>query len=86
MPALSTPALAVPALADLAPLESRVQEALTGSPYLVASNRLRVEAGEGRVSLHGHVGSFFEKQMAQEVARRIDGVQQVENLLTVAWA
>ncbi|MEO1497212.1 MAG: BON domain-containing protein [Planctomycetota bacterium] len=75
-----------PASPAPAPLANRVHSALTESPYLVAARQLRVEAGEGRVSLHGHVSSFFEKQMAQEVARRLDGVDRVENLLTVAWA
>ncbi|MEQ8846314.1 BON domain-containing protein [Botrimarina sp.] len=76
-------ALAPAPTAD-SPLEKSVHNALQSSPY-VAGARVRVEAGEGRVRLHGDVGTFFEKQMAQEVVRRIDGVQQVENLLQVAW-
>lgn len=66
------------------PLQEAVTEALESSPY-IAGARVRIEAGEGRVRLHGDVGTFFEKQMAQEVARRIDGVQAVENLLQVSW-
>jgi hypothetical protein len=31
------------------------------------------------------VGSFFQKQMAQEVVLRLDGVQQIENQLQVCW-
>lgn len=72
--------------APSAPLAKRVHTALADSPYLVGAQQLRVEEGDGRISLHGRVGSFFEKQMAQEVARRLDGVERVENLLTVAWA
>lgn len=67
------------------PLHDAIITALASSPY-VAGSRVRIEAGEGRVRLHGDVGTFFEKQMAQEVVRRIDGVQHVENLLQVAWA
>ena len=45
-----------------------------------------VEAADGRVVLKGNVSTFFQKQMAQEAVRRIDGVQQIENLLQVNWA
>ncbi|MEO0530499.1 MAG: BON domain-containing protein [Planctomycetota bacterium] len=66
------------------PLQEAVSTAIHASPY-IGDARVRIEAGEGRVRLHGDVGTFFEKQMAQEVVRRIDGVEQVENLLQVAW-
>lgn len=66
------------------PLQQAVSTAIESSPY-IAGSRVRIEAGDGRVRLHGDVGTFFEKQMAQEVVRRIDGVEQVENLLQVAW-
>ncbi|MEN0110671.1 MAG: BON domain-containing protein [Planctomycetota bacterium] len=65
-------------------LTDRVAEALFTSPY-VPSTRVRIEAGDGSVRLHGCVGTFFEKQMAQEVVRRLDGVERVENLLQVSW-
>ncbi len=66
-------------------LETRVLSALTSSPYL-ATTRVRIEAGDGEVRLHGHVGSFFEKQMAQEAVRQLDGVERIENLLEVDWS
>jgi osmotically-inducible protein OsmY len=47
---------------------------------------LKVEAREGVVRLEGAVRSFFHKQMAQEVIRRLDGVERVENHLRVQWA
>ncbi|QDT68608.1 BON domain protein [Planctomycetes bacterium MalM25] len=65
-------------------LHETVSEALEASPY-ITGRRLRIEAGDGRVRLRGDVGTFFEKQMAQEVVRRIDGVELVENHLQVAW-
>lgn len=79
--------IAIPADAALAdsPLKSRVHSAISSSPYLTTT-RVRIEAGEGAVKLHGHVGSFFEKQMAQEAVRRIDGVERIENLLEVVWS
>jgi osmotically-inducible protein OsmY len=68
-----------PALAD------QVHFALSRSPY-GQTHELRVEAQEGVVRLEGAVRSFFHKQMAQEVIRRLDGVERVENHLRVQWA
>lgn len=67
------------------PLFDQIHDALTTSPY-VPNRKVRVEAAEGRVVLKGNVGSFFQKQMAQEAIRRIDGVQAIDNLLEVSWA
>ena len=39
-----------------------------------------------RSGLEGTVGSFYQKQMAQEVVRRLDGVQGIENQLQVSWS
>jgi osmotically-inducible protein OsmY len=38
------------------------------------------------VVLKGSVQSFYQKQMAQESIRRIDGVERIDNLLEVNWA
>jgi osmotically-inducible protein OsmY len=45
-----------------------------------------VETADGRVTLKGNVRSFFQKQMAQEAVRRVDGVERIDNLLEVNWA
>ena len=66
------------------PLVDRVHSALQSSPY-VGLGRLRIEAQEGAIRLQGRVGTFFHKQMAQEIVRRLDGVERVENLLEVSW-
>jgi osmotically-inducible protein OsmY len=66
------------------PLFERIHEALTSNPHV--PSKVRVEAADGRVVLKGSVRSFFEKQMAQEAIRRIDGVQMIDNLLEVNWA
>ena len=68
-----------------APLFDRIHDALTTNPYL-SSRKVRVEAADGRVVLKGNVESFFQKQMAQEAIRRIDGVQTIDNLLEVNWS
>jgi osmotically-inducible protein OsmY len=67
------------------PLFDRLHAALTTSPY-VPSRQVQIEASDGRVVLKGNVRSFFQKQMAQEAIRRIDGVQAIDNLLEVNWA
>ncbi|MEN1679379.1 MAG: BON domain-containing protein [Planctomycetota bacterium] len=66
------------------PLLKLVHSALAASPY-VESDGMRVEADAGAVRLHGEVGTFFEKQMAQETILRLDGVDRLENLLQVSW-
>jgi osmotically-inducible protein OsmY len=70
------------ALVD-APLDNRVLIALTKNPYLFGRT-LRFETDEGRVTLRGEVRSYFQKQMAQEAVRRIDGVYEIHNELEVA--
>jgi len=63
-------------------LEELVQKAIVHSPY-VSRRNLCCETQGRRVTLRGRVGSFFQKQMAQEAVRRIDGVEEIENLLEV---
>lgn len=67
------------------PLFDRICDALTTNPH-VPSKNVRVEAADGRVVLKGSVSTFFQKQMAQEAIRRLDGVEQIDNLLQVNWA
>ena len=67
-----------PALLD------QVNGALSRSPY-VSGNDMRVETTGGVVRLEGAVRSFFHKQMAQELIRRLDGVERIENCLQVKW-
>jgi BON domain len=68
-----------PALAD------KVSSALSQNPY-VSSRNLRFETSAGRVTLHGQVSSWYQKQMAQETLLRLDGVDGVENRLEVCWS
>jgi osmotically-inducible protein OsmY len=66
-------------------LNERVFTALERSPYLSHRN-LRFENSNGRVTIRGVVNSYYQKQMAQEVLRRVDGVAHITNELEVAWA
>jgi osmotically-inducible protein OsmY len=65
------------------PLDDKVLIALEKSPY-VPRKTLRFETAEGRVTLRGVVRSYFQKQMAQEALRRVDGIREILNELEVA--
>jgi BON domain len=66
------------------PLDDRVLTALERNPYLVRRN-LRFETSAGRVTLRGVVNTYFQKQMAQESLRHVDGVDEIANELEVCW-
>ena len=69
---------------DMPPLDDRVLVALEQNPYLTRRN-LRFETSDGRVTLRGIVGTYFQKQMAQEAIRHIAGVEEIANELEVCW-
>jgi osmotically-inducible protein OsmY len=64
-------------------LEDKVGSALQQNPHLMGRT-LRCETHQGRVTLRGVVRTFYQKQMAQESVRRIDGVDEILNELEVA--
>jgi osmotically-inducible protein OsmY len=68
---------------DMMPLNDRVSTALERNPYL-ANRKLRFETQQGRVTLRGVVNTYFQKQMAQESLRHIEGVAEIANELEVA--
>jgi osmotically-inducible protein OsmY len=63
-------------------LAARVDQALQTNPY-VNGRLLRFETEGSRVVLKGNVKSYFQKQMAQEVIRKVAGVEEIENCLEV---
>ena len=63
-------------------LADRVHAAIQASPF-VSRRGLRFETHRGRVTLRGEVRSFFQKQMAQEAVRGLQGVEAIENELEV---
>jgi osmotically-inducible protein OsmY len=67
---------------DIPPLDDRVLTALERNPYLSHRN-LRFETSSGRVTLKGVVTTYFQKQMAQEAIRYVDGVSEIANELEV---
>ena len=62
-----------------------LENALTSNPH-VANERLTLKRHQGRVVVRGRVGSYYQKQMAQEALLRIEGVEELENQLEVHWA
>ncbi|MBN1395744.1 MAG: BON domain-containing protein [Pirellulales bacterium] len=66
------------------PLDDRVLTALERNPYIERRN-LRFETSSGRVTLRGVVNTYFQKQMAQEAIKRIEGVDEIANELEVCW-
>jgi osmotically-inducible protein OsmY len=78
--------LAMPAMiAATSEFADLIHSAIATNPYL-AGRKLRYEAESGRVVLQGTVSTYFQKQMAQEALRRIDGVCEIENQLEVSWS
>lgn len=65
-------------------LQHRVDTALRDNPHLVGHS-LASETSEGHVVLRGTVGSFYQKQMAQESLRAIDEIETIANELEVHW-
>ena len=65
-------------------LAQRVDQAIQTSPYM-SGRLLRFETDGSRVVLQGKVRSYFDKQMAQEIVRRVEGVEQIDNCLEVLW-
>lgn len=78
-PATMTAPVAQPIQRNLA---EEVEGAIRQSPYL-SDREMRIQALNGVIKLEGQVNSFFQKQMAQELLRRVDGVQRIDNRLSV---
>ncbi len=61
-------------------LETRALDALARDPYVDIFN-IDIEALNGKVALQGKVHTSFEKEHAEDVVRRVQGVVAIENLL-----
>lgn len=64
------------------PLDDKVLTALEQNPHLAGRN-LRFEAEQGEITLLGTVHSYYQKQMAQEALREVDGIAEIHNELEV---
>ena len=65
-------------------LSAKVEGAISTCPHLT-SRTLRFETEHGCVRLLGTVGTYYQKQMAQEAVRHLEGVTQIENELEVMY-
>lgn len=72
-----------PTMAD-SQLADRVHSVLERNPHVPFRN-LRFEASQGLVTLRGVVRTYYQKQMAQEVLRGLEGIDRIENQLEVDW-
>lgn len=66
-------------------LRSQVSHALARTPHFMTGN-VRFEIHDDEVVLQGVVGSYYQKQLAQESVRVVAGVGRVRNQLEVAPA
>lgn len=63
-------------------IQERMEQFLR-SRLLTASPLMQCSFKEGMLVIRGNVGSYYVKQLAQEYARQIPGVEQVANHLKV---
>ena len=67
-------------------LQNEVANAIRKSSHL-SGRRLRYETAEGgKITVHGTVASYFEKQLAQETIREVQGVGHIQNMIQVSWS
>lgn len=67
-------------------LQERVEAAFERNPFL-NDRTIKVYAFDGNVYLSGHVPYYYQKQRAEDVAAKVNGVREVTNELTTedAW-
>lgn len=63
-------------------LERRVFQFLLDR-HMPGLRRLSVEAEAGTVTLRGNVRTFYEKQLCQSICRRVAGVRQIVDQVSV---
>jgi osmotically-inducible protein OsmY len=66
-------------------IQERMEQFLK-TRMLSGSHVIQCSFQEGMLLIRGKVGSYYAKQLAQEYARQISGVEQVANHLTVERA
>jgi osmotically-inducible protein OsmY len=69
---------------DAMALVQRLDSAIKGNPHLSGHQVFCSEEG-GTVILQGRVRSYYQKQMAQEALRNLEGVERIVNDLQVDW-
>ena len=70
---------------DASTIAEVAMERLRASPYK-AMRRVSCECKHGILVLRGRLFSFHEKQVAQEIVARVNGVTRVINEIQVEWS
>ena len=65
-------------------LSQQVQNAVIHNPHL-NHRKIHFHTRDNRVVIMGTTETWFEKQMAQEAIRHIEGIEAIENHLEVTW-
>ena len=73
----------VPNTVSTLDLANAAQQLLANYRYLAWGDLYCTEETNGILSIRGKVYSYYHKQLAQEIVRRIKGVQRIDNQLTV---
>jgi len=66
-------------------LHQRVEYAIVHNPHLNSCDIHYQTDDAGKLVIEGKAPTYFEKQMAQEVLRNVQGVHSIENDIVVAW-
>ena len=69
-------------IAEDGAITTRVKSKLVGDKYVDAF-AIDVDTHEGVVTLHGSVGTRFEREQAERLALAVSGVQRVDNRIRV---
>ena len=81
-PVHSRPEIGQPANADEDRILSAAQKVLRSRGHLVPDDYF-LQLNDGKLTIRGSVPSFYHKQLAQELVRKVQGVRSVTNLLQV---
>ena len=65
-------------------ITEQIANAVVHHPHL-KQRQVHFQNRDGRITINGSVNSYFEKQMAQEALRDIQGITSIENQLEVEW-
>jgi len=66
------------------PVAAEARKRIRHDPHL-SVQRIWCEYSEKKLFLHGHVPSYYLKQLAQTAVAGLDGVNQVVNEIEVLW-
>ena len=72
-------------LKNLKQLDAQIFRNISSHPNLQSMDNVEFHTSDNFIRLRGNVGSYFEKQLAQETIRNLDKDRTIENELEVSW-